>query len=507
MPLYGAFDGGDEPPYRERRIMRALPVVLVGLGMCALVAVVHLSNASAIMRPSAVSLLSADAYSTTSASAVGFGSLGAVSESKSNILGDLATSPTAAYEKPSPSKQPSVAAEAKEIKALEAQNAELAKKLNAKHTVKPWKRSASAGMGSFAAGIEKMAAADAKRNEKQEAKKIEPAEAKKIEEKAEALEEQSKKLRAEEARVTAEAKEEKEAYKAVMAQAAAAKGNADTALHTPAKAAEKNDGLLGVLSRAGSIDGNVAKAVAAEVMSALEPALQKEQKEITKLAHDKTKITIRLPKQQLAAALPPVAARAVRPAQEHFIPLKVETPLKVQLAPVHDIQQRKLPEGDAFQSELSRFMDKAGAFTHPGKAVKTLEKSQIVQGNQKSWADYQQQIDNQNKDGGMGAYGYGKTAEYMYPRAKGSPCNGAGACNHFVEGARFNLQDYEHYRKNFLKRYKKKCEDGNGNLLNGQDPCPADDEDAIKDSGETVKIGDEQVMREVDNTVPPADVC
>jgi len=32
---------------------------------------------------------------------------------------------------------------------------------------------------------------------------------------------------------------------------------------------------------------------------------------------------------------------------------------------------------DSFQNELSRFMDKAGPFTHPSKKVKTLQKSMV----------------------------------------------------------------------------------------------------------------------------------
>jgi len=120
-------------------------------------------------------------------------------------------------------------------------------------------------------------------------------------------------------------------------------------------------------------------------------------------------------------------------------------------------------------------------------------------------ADYKQHVDDRYTDAGEGAYGHGEEMEYANEHAKGSPCNVGGSCNHYVSGERFNLQDHEHWRKHFLKRYKKSCEDGNGNLLEGQEPCQADDEDAEEPDGEDVKIGDEQVMRSLDDYVPPSD--
>lgn len=38
---------------------------------------------------------------------------------------------------------------------------------------------------------------------------------------------------------------------------------------------------------------------------------------------------------------------------------------------------KKEKKQDSFQNELSRFMDKAGPFTHAAKKVKTLQKSEV----------------------------------------------------------------------------------------------------------------------------------
>jgi hypothetical protein len=110
-------------------------------------------------------------------------------------------------------------------------------------------------------------------------------------------------------RVTTQATTGKEAvYTVVKAQtaAAAAKSNAATqaleAVRTEApEAAKGNTGVLSSRAGASEMNARLAKAVAAEVMSAIEPALEREQSEISKLAHDKTQITIKLPKEDARA--------------------------------------------------------------------------------------------------------------------------------------------------------------------------------------------------------------
>ncbi len=110
-------------------------------------------------------------------------------------------------------------------------------------------------------------------------------------------------------RVTTQATKGKEAvYTVVQAQTAAvaAKSNAATqaleaARTAPPEAAKGNIGVLSRRAGASEMNARLAKAVATEVMSAIEPALEKEQREISKLARDKTQITIKLPKEDARA--------------------------------------------------------------------------------------------------------------------------------------------------------------------------------------------------------------
>jgi len=441
------------PPTSDRSDGGAADPAL-GVGMCAMMAiatVVHLSNTS---NTAAISLLGRDSTMTSSATAAGFGALGSFAkQDTSNVLGTLGD----------------LAAKSKKA---------------APHRVEPMG-------GSFASGIVKMAEADAKRNGEKALKAgdAKMAKAERIEKKAAALEAKSKQLRAEESRITAAARKEHAAYSKAMEQAEAARSSAKKALHTTKKAAKAP-------AVAGAEAGAVAKEVASIVMSAIEPELKAQQAEIAKLADAKEAQPEEQKKATKEKAMPKFEYHGQKfpPAfPEHF---------------AKATQMKKEKKQDSFQNELSRFMDKAGPFTHAAKKVKTLQKSEVpnvVSGHQKSMADYKQHVDDRYTDAGEGAYGHGEEMEYANEHAKGSPCNVGGSCNHNVPGEYFNLQDHEHWRKHFLKRYKKSCEDGNGNLLEGQEPCVADDEDADEPEGEKIKIGDEQLMRSLDDYVPPSD--
>jgi len=241
------------------------------------------------------------------------------------------------------------------------------------------------------------------------------------------------------------------------------------------------------------------------VMSAIEPELQAQQAEIAKLADARGKQSADKPKEEKAEPKKLTADRHAEkfpPAfPEHFAAVKAQK-----------TTQMKSKKHDSFQAELSRFMDTARPYTYPAKKIKTLQKTEIpgrrVHGNRKSQEDYKIPVEDDHpsaSDAGEGAYGHEEEAEWLNEHAKGSPCNTAGACTHYAGGHVFNLQDHEHWRKHFLKRYKKACEDGNGNLLEGEEPCVADDEDADEKPDEVVKIGDEQLMRSLDDYVPPND--
>ena len=458
----------------QQRGRQALPVVLVGVGMCAMVAVVSVVHMRNVGYASPLALLGRDDDNTVSATAAGFGALGTVGKhDRSNVLGTLGD---LAAKKPS----------------------------GRKPEVRTAKRAAAPKLqGSFAAGIVKMAAADAKRNgakaEKAGAAKM--AKAEKIEQKATALEEKAKKLREEEARITAAARKEKAAYSHAMEQASAARSDARKTLHTAHVADAPGPASTNTAS--------VAKEVASMVMSAIEPELKAQQAEIAKLA-DARGTQEAEPKKDRSESKKPSASKPVEkfpPAfPEHFA--KVEA----QKTQAKQVKSQNGKMNDSFQAELSRFMGTAHRYTYPAKKVKTLQKTEVpgrrVHGNRKSQEDYKIPVEDEHpsaSDAGEGAYGHEEEAEWLNEHAKGSPCNTAGACTHYAGGHVFNLQDHEHWRKHFLKRYKKNCEDGNGNLLEGEEPCVADDEDAEEKPDEIVKIGDEQLMRGLDDYVPPND--
>jgi len=440
--------------------------------MTALLAVataVHLSNTS---YAASISLLGKDSTMTVSATAAGFGALGSVGKGDSaNVVGSLS--------------------------ALAAQK-------------KPVHVGNALGGGSFAAGIVKMAEADAKRNlakaDKAGAAKMAKAEV--MEKKAAALEAKSKELRAEDARIAAAAKKEHTAYLRAMEQAEHARMSAKKVQAEAARSGAATVHAAKAPAVSGANTGAVAKEVASMVMAAIEPELKAQQAEIAKLADAKESQEQKQDKKDVREkeeSKPKYAGikfhgEPYPPAfPEHF----------AQVKQTQDTQMKKEKKQDSFQAELQRFMGKARPFTHPSKKVKTLEKTEVpgdrVQGNQKKMEDYKMHVDERYTDAGEGAYGHGKETEWRHEHAKGSPCNVGGSCNHYVQGEHFNLQDHEHWRKHFLKRYKKACEDGNGNLLEGQEPCQADDEDADEPDGEEVKIGDEQLMRGLDDYVPPND--
>jgi hypothetical protein len=459
-----------------QRSRQALPVLLVGIGMCAMVAVVSVHHLSSMGYASPVALLGSDASMTVSATAAGFGALGSVGKhDRANVLGTLG---------------------------------DLAAR---KPVVNPAKHAAAPKLeGSFAANIAKMAAADAQRHGAAAAKAgaAKMAKAEKIEQKATALEEEAKHLREEEARVKAAARKEKAAYSRAMEQASKASSSAQKALHTEhaAKAAKAAKAPVVAASDAGA----VAKEVASMVMSAIEPELQAQQAEIAKLADARGKEGADEPKKEKAESKEVTAEKHVEKHAEKFPPAFPEHFAKVKAQ--QQTTHLKSKKHDSFQAELSRFMDTARPYTYPAKKVKTLQKTEIpgkrVHGNRKSQEDYKIPVEEDHpsaSDAGEGAYGHGEEAEWLNEHAKGSPCNTAGACTHYAGGHVFNLQDHEHWRKHFLKRYKKACEDGNGNLLEGEEPCVADDEDAEEKPDEIVKIGDEQLMRSLDDYVPPSD--
>lgn len=459
----------------QQRSRQATPVLLVGVGMCAMVAVVSVVHMNNVGYRSPAALLGRDDEMTVSATAAGFGALGTVGKhDKANMLGTLGD---LAAKRPAGRKPETRAAKQAAVPKLE---------------------------GSFAAGIVKMAAADAERNgakaEKAGAAKM--AKAEKIEQKATALEEKAKKLREEEARITAAARKEKAAYSRAMEQASKARSSAKKALHTAHAAAAPTE------AQASTNSVSVAKEVASMVMSAIEPELKAQQAEIAKLADARGKQDMQVKKGKSASKKPSPAKEA-----EKFPPAFPEHFAKVE-AQKTQTKQVKSKKHDSFQAELSRFMDTARPYTYPAKKVKTLQKQRIevpgnrVHGNQKSQEDYKIPVEDEHpsaSDAGEGAYGHEEDAEWLNEHAKGSPCNTAGACTHYAGGHVFNLQDHEHWRKHFLKRYKKACEDGNGNLLEGEEPCVADDEDAEEKPDEIVKIGDEQLMRSLDDYVPPND--
>jgi len=493
--MYGAAEpGGEEAlPARRQRVQQALPVLLVGIGMCAMLAVAAVAHLSHTR--STVALLGMDSTLTASATAAGFGALGNVGQGdRVNLLGTLGS-----------------------LAAKPAPKAHAAKPAPA-HAVQPMG-------GSFAKGIVKMAEADAQRHLAQTNKAVAsrmPA-AEMFKERAAALEAKGKLLREEESRVVAAARKEETAYVHAMDKADAARNRAKKALDTtvkaaraPAVAAKAPAMAAKAPAVAAANSGSVAKEVASMVMSAIEPELKAQQAEIAKLADAK--------ETQQGGAVP--AAQA--PARVAAVPANPVLEFRGQLQqfppafPKHWAQVKKTQETqkaaekkpDSFQVELQRFMGKAKPFTHPPKKVKTLQRVEVpgerVHGNRKAAEDYKIHVDERYTDAGEGAYGHGEETEWAEPtytgyHAKGSPCNVGGSCNHYVQGERFNLQDHEHWRKHFLKRYKKACEDGNGNLLEGQEPCEADDEDADEPDGEVVKLGDEQVMRSLDDYVPPND--
>ena len=408
---------------RGNRQGRALPVLLVGIGMCALVAVVSLVTIGRLRgnAPAGVSLLSAQ--SKAPASEVGFGMLGSVGDAQSNVVNALGSLGSLGFAKSS-----------------------------ARAPASPGRTQAGA-TSSFAAKMKRAAAmrvrsvVGAKRGKS-------VAKAKQMEVRADALEAESKKLRA-------EAMEE-------MAAGSADKKAAPVGLPT------------------------AAREITSMVMSAIRPELRREQAEIAKLATvaeaekaaKKTPVTYKWSGENLPAAFPDRWSDVELPAEHE-----------------EQTQMKSQPWHKTFQAELSSFMSKAGPFTHPASKVKTLPKRRM-----KAATDYKIHVDERYTDPGAGAYGDGMNAEWRPAthgtsywadsHSRGSPCNLAGSCNHYVEGQdKFVLQDPEHWRKHFLKRYKKPCEDGNGNLKEGEEPCAANDVDALQDDGEEIHLGDEEVSR------------
>ena len=490
---YGAATGEEVLPERRgRRMQRSLPVLLVGVGMCAMLAVasvVHLSYTS--RSASAVALLGRDSESASAATAAGFGALGVVHKSdRVNMLGSLGSLAEAAAH---------------------------------------GKDAAEAMGGSFAEGIVKMAEADAKRHVATANTGItsDLSEAEKMAQKAAALELKSRDLHEEELRINAAAKKEKAAYVLAMEKADAARTSAKKALDTTVHArrvssAKKAQDTKAVKGRAATAveSGAIAKEVASMVMSAIEPELKAQEAEIAKLANvkkaEKKSADGKAPEvSESAAAAPTNSVLEFRNSKSRQLP----PAFPEHFSQVKEMQEKQIPKekkpADSFQAELQRFMDKARPFTHPAKKVRTLPRAEVpgerVHGNRKAQSDYKIYTDKRYTDAGEGAYGHGVEGQWAAPhfqtgyKVKGSPCNGAGSCNHYVPGHHFVLQDHEHWRKHFLKRYKKPCEDGNGNLLEGSEPCVADDEDADEPGDEVVKLGDEQVMRSLDDYVPPND--